>query len=144
MSPSVLRSTTMQRTSPISQGEVNCRSFDPAAGRLALAASSVQQHFVCRQQLATTQRHDDGIVRFGKNAKRIRIAVSAQRLPVVHSQEGAFKQRSDDLIALPVALPQHECEGCVPSIFTEFQKFLAHLILSRSMCSTKSTQHRRE
>src|SRR3981189_2558276 len=128
MSPSVLRSTTMQRTSPISQGEVNCRSFDPAAGRLALAASSLQQHFVCRQQLATTQRHDDGIVRFSKISRHIIIAVSAQRPPAVHSQEGAFKQRSDDLIACPVVESQLEWWAGVPFKFTEFQKFLAHLI----------------
>ena len=81
----------------------------------------MQQHFACRQQFTATQRCDDGLVQFSKDAIRVRTSVFTQRLPLVHSQDGAIKQRSDDLITLPVAIPQHECEGCVPFIFIEFR-----------------------
>ena len=43
----------------------------------------------------------------------------------VHAQDGAFKKRSDDLIAL-AAVPKHEGEGRVPFIVVEFQQLLAY------------------
>jgi len=63
----------------------------------------VQQHLACRQQLTATHERDHGLVRFRKDRKRAGDAVSTHRLPFVHAQGGAFKQSSEDLIALPVA-----------------------------------------
>ena len=48
------------------------------------------------------------------------------------------------MIALPVAVPQHECEGRVPFIVIEFQQSLAYLALGESLSRPKSTQQRRE
>ena len=74
------------------------RSSNPTAGRLALAASPVQQHPACCQQLTATHERDHGLVRLRKDSKRVGDTVSTHRLPFVHAQDGAFKQRSDDLI----------------------------------------------
>jgi hypothetical protein len=70
-------------------------------------------------------------------------AVSTHRLPLVHAQDGASKQGSDDLIALPAAVLQHEREGCVSFIVFEFQQLLAYRRLGRSLCRSKSTQQHR-
>jgi hypothetical protein len=67
-----------------------------------------------------------------------RTAVSTHCLPLVHAQDGAFKERSDDLIAL-AAVPEHECEGRVPFIVVEFQQLLAYRGLGRSLRRSKST-----
>jgi hypothetical protein len=42
--------------------------LDPAASGLAPAARPVQQHPACRQQLTASQRCDDGLVQFCKDA----------------------------------------------------------------------------
>ena len=88
--------------------------LDLAPGRFAPAASPVQQQLACHRQFPATQRCDDRVVLFREYANRVRISVSTQRFPIVHSQDGAIKQRSNYLATRPVAVPQHECEGCVP------------------------------
>ena len=52
------------------------RSSNPTAGRLALAASPVQQHPACCQQLTATHERDHGLVRLRKDSNRVGDSVS--------------------------------------------------------------------
>ena len=112
--------------------------LDLAPGRFAPAASPVQQHFACRQQLSAAQGRDDGLVLFCKHTDGVGVSVFAQRLPLVHAQDGAFKQSSDHFITPSAAVHQHEREGRVPLIVVEFQQSLAHWSLSESLCGPQS------
>lgn len=39
---------------------------------------------------------------------------ATHRFPLVHTQDSAIEQRSDNSITFPAVVPQQECEGFVP------------------------------
>jgi hypothetical protein len=90
------------------------------------------------------QRSDDGLVQLRKDAKRVSVSVSAQRLPLVHTQDGAIKERPDNLVTLPIAVPQYERERRVTFIVIQFQQSLAHFALGKTLSNPKSPQHCRQ
>src|SRR6516162_11527048 len=70
--------------------------IDPPSRQLALAARPLQKHFACRQQFTATQQFDTGVW-FRRDSKRVRISVSAQRLPNIQLRRSAIKYRADDV-----------------------------------------------
>jgi hypothetical protein len=125
--------------------EISSRcSLDSATVRLVRAASSSQQPFACCQQFAATHRIDDGLVPLRKDAKRVSVPVSTHRLPLVHTQDGAIKERPDNLITLPTAVPKYERERRVTFIVIQFQQSLTHFALSKTLCHPESPQQHRE
>ena len=47
-------------------------------------------------------------------------------------------------ITPPLAVPQHEREGCIPFVIVEFQQVLAHRILSSSLDGPKSAKYEKQ
>ena len=85
------------------QPSLSHRSRRPGLFAISLASSECTRHF-------------SNLV----NTKCVGSAVSTHGFPFVHAQDGAFKQHSDHLIALPVAIPQHGREGSIAFIIIEF------------------------